>query len=64
MIDPEGRPYAWYGCTLAHDASAVMALLEPDDVVRERMLRAGWSVRAGSGTELVSGGGQVAKASA
>lgn len=63
VIDPAGYPYAWYGLALAPDAAAALALLEPDAALRERLLAAGWSTRAGSGIELVAGA-DVAKASA
>lgn len=52
VLDPGRWPYAWYGHTLADDAGAAMALLEPNDAAREQMRRSGWSVRAGNATEL------------
>jgi hypothetical protein len=64
VLDPTGRPYAWCGSALAGDASAAIAVVEPDAEVRQRMLSAGWSARAGFGTELVGSGCDLAKASA
>jgi hypothetical protein len=64
VLNPTGHPYAWYGSGLANDASAAMAVVEPDATERQRMLDAGWSVRAGLGTELVAGGCELVKASA
>ncbi|OOK65395.1 hypothetical protein BZL29_7706 [Mycobacterium kansasii] len=40
---------------LAAEATAAMALLEPDPMLRQQMVDAGWSVRSGSGVELAVG---------
>lgn len=55
VCDPAGYPYAWYGVDLAAEATAAMALLEPDPMLRQQMVDAGWSVRSGSGVELAVG---------
>lgn len=57
VIDPSGRPNAWYGSALADDAEATVALLEPDPALRARMRAGGWSVRAGNPAELIGPGG-------
>lgn len=64
VCDPAGRPYAWYSVVLAHDAAAALSRLEADCALRQQLLDAGWSVRAGSGLELVAGRGDLAKVSA
>lgn len=55
VVDPTGAPYAWYGSALACDAAAVWAVFEPDPDARAALVDAGWSVRDGSGVELISG---------
>ena len=64
VVDPAGRPYAWYSVALAQDASAATTRLEADCALRQQLLDAGWSVRAGSGLELVARSGALAKVSA
>lgn len=54
VVDPAGVPYAWYGSALACDVAAAWMIFEPDAAGRAALCAAGWSVRAGSGVELVS----------
>jgi predicted acyl esterase len=64
VIDPGGHPYAWYSPALAHDEAAALKRLERKARVRKNMLANGWTVRVGSGVELLPGSIDLVKASA
>jgi hypothetical protein len=64
VVDPSGQPYAWYGFTLAGDDRAAWLQFESDDGLRAQLAAAGWTVRPGSGVELVGGHNDPVKVSA
>ncbi|WP_139803390.1 hypothetical protein [Mycobacterium avium] len=66
LIAPGNRPYAWYSYDRArsYDEISAMSRFEPSDILRDRMIRDGWMVCAGSGVELIGGGHAFTKVSA
>lgn len=59
LIDPAGYPCAWYGTALASDEAAAFEFFEPAPARRKKLAAAGWTIRPGSGAELVSGTADV-----
>jgi hypothetical protein len=64
VVDPSGQPYAWYGFDLAVDGQAAWLTFESDAGLRAQLAAAGWTVRQGSGVELVGGRTDPVKVSA
>lgn len=59
VVDPSGQPYAWYGADLAGNEEAAWRTFESDAGLRTQLVTAGWTVRPGSGVELVLGRSRV-----
>lgn len=59
VIDPAGVPCAWYSAGLAVDEMAAFAMFEPAPARRRKLVAAGWTIRAGEGSELVCGAAEV-----
>jgi hypothetical protein len=64
IVDPTGQPYSWYSFDLAGDDQAAWHKFEPDAGLRTQLAASGWTVRPGSGVELVAGRTDPVKVSA
>ena len=64
IVDPAARPHLWYRDTLAADQSAALQLFEECGQRRAALMNSGWTIRRGSGAELVDGAIELLKATA
>lgn len=64
VVDPAGRPYAWYSLALAKTEARAWRLLERRRKARAQMVAGGWTVRAGHAHGLVPGAADLVKATA
>jgi hypothetical protein len=65
LVMPGGHLHSWLAHTSNHpDPQAAMGWFEPDSARRAVLIRQGWTVRVGAGTELIPAVAHRAPASA
>lgn len=64
IVDPAARPYLWYRDTLAADETAALEMFDKRGQRRAALMNSGWTIRRGSGAELLDGAVELLKATA